>query len=209
MIYVKGVSLKIKKDMILSDIDLHIEKGKITGLVGRNGSGKTMLMRTIAGLIFATTGDVEVNGCSLKKTSVYPASIGILIENPAFLDNYTGYGNLHLLASIQNCISDEDIRQALCDVGLDKDDRRKYRKYSLGMKQRLGIAAAIFEKPDIVILDEPINALDVDGVAVVKKLILREKERGAIVILSCHEEQFLSELSDELYLMQQGFLTKA
>ena len=132
--------------------------------------------------------------------------VGILIENPAFLDAYSGFENLKLLASIKNRIGAEKIREVLALVGLDPQDKKKYRKYSLGMKQRLGIAAAVMEEPDIVVLDEPTNALDSDGVEMFKKVLQREKERGALVIISCHDLSTLQELSDEIYLMESGAL---
>lgn len=178
--------------------------GKIYGIEGCNGSGKTMLMRVIAGLIFPTKGQVYIHGAPLGAASEYPVTLGILIENPAFLNSYSGFDNLKILASIRQKIGAETIRQRLADVGLDPDDRRKYRKYSLGMKQRLGIASAILEQPDILILDEPVNALDQDGVALVRELILREKTRGALVILSCHDHAFLESVSDEMYHMKDG-----
>ena len=178
--------------------------GKIYGIEGCNGSGKTMLMRVIAGLIFPTKGQVYIHDAPLGAASEYPVTLGILIENPAFLNSYYGFDNLKILASIRQKIGAETIRQCLADVGLDPDDRRKYRKYSLGMKQRLGIASAILEQPDILILDEPVNALDQDGVALVRELILREKARGALVILSCHDHGFLESVSDEMYHMNEG-----
>ena len=178
--------------------------GKIYGIEGCNGSGKTMLMRVIAGLIFPTKGQVYIHDAPRGAASEYPITLGILIENPAFLNSYSGFDNLKILASIRQKIGAETIRQCLADVGLDPDDRRKYRKYSLGMKQRLGIASAILEQPDILILDESVNALDQDGVALVRELILREKARGALVILSCHDHAFLESVSDEMYHMKDG-----
>ena len=135
-----------------------------------NGSGKTMLMRAISGLILPTSGKVYINDKELGRHISFPPSIGILIENPSFISNYTGFKNLKILASIQNRISDDEIRDAIRKVGLDPDDKRTFKKYSLGMKQRLGIAAAIMERPDIVILDEPINALDEAGAGLIKGL---------------------------------------
>ena len=158
----------IKGKRIIDHVSLQMESGKISGLKGVNGSGKTMLMRLIAGLITPTSGSILINGKRLGKDITFPESIGILIENPAFLDAYSGFDNLKMLASIQKKITDDHIRETLSLVGLDPQDKKKYRKYSLGMKQRLGIAAAVMEEPDIVILDEPTNALDRDGVAMLK-----------------------------------------
>lgn len=196
----------IKGKRIIDHVSLEMESGKVVGLKGVNGSGKTMLMRLICGLIVPTSGSITINGKRLGKDITFPESVGILIENPAFLDAYSGFENLKLLASIKNRIGAEKIREVLALVGLDPQDKKKYRKYSLGMKQRLGIAAAVMEEPDIVVLDEPTNALDSDGVEMFKKVLQREKERGALVIISCHDLSTLQELSDEIYLMESGAL---
>ena len=196
----------IKGKRIIDHVSLQMESGKISGLKGVNGSGKTMLMRLIAGLITPTSGSILINGKRLGKDITFPESIGILIENPAFLDAYSGFDNLKMLASIQKKITDDHIRETLSLVGLDPYDKKKYRKYSLGMKQRLGIAAAVMEDPDIVILDEPTNALDSDGVAMLKDILKRQKERNALVVISCHDLDTLKELSDEIFLMESGAL---
>lgn len=196
----------IKGKRIIDHVSLKMESGKVVGLKGVNGSGKTMLMRLICGLIVPTSGSITINGKRLGKDITFPESVGILIENPAFLDAYSGFENLKLLASIKNRIGAEKIREVIALVGLDPNDKKKYRKYSLGMKQRLGIAAAVMEEPDIVVLDEPTNALDSDGIEMFKKVLQREKERGALVIISCHDLSTLQELSDEIYLMESGAL---
>lgn len=196
----------IKGKRIIDHVNLHLESGKITGLKGVNGSGKTMLMRLVCGLITPTSGSIVINGKRLGKDITFPESVGILIENPAFLDAYSGFDNLKLLASIKHRIGPEEIHQTIARVGLDPDDRKKYRKYSLGMKQRLGIAAAVMEEPDIIILDEPTNALDSDGVAMLKEILHDQRERGALVLISCHDLPTLQELSDEIYLMESGAL---
>lgn len=196
----------IKGKRIIDHVTLHLESGKITGLKGVNGSGKTMLMRLVCGLITPTSGSIVINGKRLGKDITFPESVGILIENPAFLDAYSGFDNLKLLASIKHRIGPEEIHQTIARVGLDPDDRKKYRKYSLGMKQRLGIAAAVMEEPDIIILDEPTNALDSDGVAMLKEILHDQRERGALVLISCHDLPTLQELSDEIYLMESGAL---
>lgn len=202
----KDVVKDIKGKRIIDHVNLRLESGKITGLKGVNGSGKTMLMRLISGLITPTSGSITINGKRLGKDITFPESVGILIENPAFLDTYSGFDNLKLLASIQNRIGDEDIRAILAKVGLDPQDKKKYRKYSLGMKQRLGIAAAVMENPDIIILDEPTNALDSDGVEMLKQILHEHRERGALLLISCHDLATLKELSDEMYLMESGAL---
>lgn len=198
---------KIKGSEILADISLSLHSGKIVGFRGVNGSGKTMLMRTIAGLIHPTSGQVSVDGEILGEDISFPRSLGVLIENPAFLDDYSGIDNLRILASIRNRISDDDIVNVLNRVGLDPKDRKKYKKYSLGMKQRLGIAAAIMEKPSIIILDEPTNALDTDGVELVRKILFEEKARDALIILSSHDSAILDEMADEIYYLKEGHIS--
>lgn len=182
--------------------------GNVYGFQGINGSGKTMLMRLICGLIYPTKGEIVIDGKRLGKEITFPQSVGLLLENPAFLDSYTGVENLEMLASIKNIITREEIHEAITSVGLDPLDKRKYKKFSLGMKQRLGIAAAIMEKPDILILDEPTNSLDSSGVSLVKTILAKERERGAIIILSCHDLPVLQDVSDEIFLLGQGKITE-
>lgn len=198
-----NVSKAIKGTVVLDNINLRMESGKVYGLKGKNGSGKTMLMRAVCGLI-STDGTVNINGEILGKDISFPRSIGVLIENPSFISNYTGFKNLKVLASIQNRINDEDIKNALIKVQLDPDDKRTYRKYSLGMKQKLGIAAAFMENPDIIILDEPINALDEAGAKQVHKILEEQKSRGAIIIIACHDREELEMLSDEIIEISEG-----
>ncbi len=205
-IVIQNLSKTIKKNVVIRDISMELQSGTVYGFKGINGSGKTMLMRLICGLIRPTQGEVSINGKVLGKDLSFPESVGVFLENPAFLGAYSGFQNLKLLASIKTVADDEAIRSALSRVGLRPDDHKKYRKYSLGMKQRLGIAAAIMERPDIVILDEPTNSLDADGVNLVKSVIKDEKKRGALVIISCHDAELLQDLSDETFLLEQGRL---
>ena len=181
--------------------------GNVYGFQGINGSGKTMLMRLICGLIYPTKGEIVIDGKRLGKEITFPQSVGLLLENPAFLDGYTGHENLEMLASIKNRITREEIHEAIASVGLDPLDKIKYKKFSLAMKPRLGIAAAIMEKPDILILDEPTNSLDSSGVSLVKTIIAKERERGAIIILACHDLPVLQDVSDEIFLLEQGKIT--
>lgn len=194
----------IKGATILDDVNLTLHSGVCYGLQGKNGSGKTMLMRAICGLIHPTKGWVEIDGKRIGKDISFPESVGVLIENPAFLPHYTGLKNLQLLAAIQGRITEQEMRAAMSDVGLDPDDKRKYRKYSLGMKQKLGIASAFMEQPEIIILDEPINAIDEDGVVLVKNMVHQAKERGAVLIVACHDAMELKELSDEIIKISEG-----
>ena len=203
-IQVVEVTKRIRKNLILNNVSLEMESGKIYGLQGPNGSGKTMLMRLLCGLIKANKGKVLIDGKEIGKDIDFPESVGLLIENPAFWGNYTGLKNLELLAELQKRIDTEQIRETISDVGLDPDDKRHFSKYSLGMKQRLGIAAAIMEKPEIILLDEPTNALDERGVAEICDLIRREKERGALIVIACHDADILENLADEIYTIYEG-----
>jgi ABC-2 type transport system ATP-binding protein len=204
MIRVENVSKTIKGKCVLDNINFTFQDEKTYRLKGINGSGKTMLMRMIAGLIYPTQGKVIIDGKVLGKDISFPPSMGILIESPSFLDSYTGYDNLKMLASLNEHISDEKIRESLRRVGLEDNDKRKYRKYSLGMKQRLGIAAAIMESPQIIILDEPLNALDNRGVDLFSKIMIEEKKRGALIILAYHEGDQLDKYVDEEVVMESG-----
>lgn len=205
---IKNVTKLIRKQTVIQNVSVSMQSGKIYGLQGINGSGKTMLMRLISGLIRPTNGEIYINGKILGKDITFPESIGLFLENPAFLEGYSGFQNLKMLASIQNKADYAKIKKTIMAVGLNPDDKKKYRKYSLGMKQRLGIAAAIAEEPEIVILDEPTNSLDADGVEIVKQIILLQKERGALVIISCHDLSILQMMSDEIFLIESGQITK-
>lgn len=194
----------IHKVTILDHVNCVFQPGVCYGLKGKNGSGKTMLMRAVCGLINPTSGYVSIDGKVIGKDFSFPESVGLLLENPSFPGNYTGLKNLELLASIQKRVSKEEIRDVLAQVGLDPDDKRKYRKYSLGMKQKLGIAAAFMEKAQIIILDEPINAIDAEGVTRVKKMIQGAKSRGAVIITACHDAEELNEIADEIIEISEG-----
>ena len=170
-IEIKNVTKRIGQTEVLKDIHVTFEGGRIYGLRGKNGSGKTMLMRIISGLVHPTSGTVLINGKELGKDMSFPESIGLLIENPTFIDNFSGYRNLKALADINQLIDEEDVKEIIRKVGLNPEDKKHYKKYSLGMKRRLGIAAAIMEKPDIILLDEPINAIDEAGVNEIRDIL--------------------------------------
>lgn len=189
---------------VLQDVNLTLNSGTIYGLRGVNGSGKTMLMRLLAGLIRPSKGMVLVDGRELGKELSFPPDMGMLIENPAFLDGYTAAQNLRLLAGIRKKVGDDRIRQVLEQVGLGYEDKRKYRQFSLGMKQRLGIAGAMLEHPRLLLVDEPTNALDTDGVEMVRHILQEEKEQGALIVLACHDFAVLQELSDVIYSVKEG-----
>jgi len=202
-ICLNNVSKSINNKAIINNVCAEFESGKVYGLSGYNGCGKTMLMRLIIGLITCDTGEIKVDDKILKKDFDFVPRTGMLIETPSYIEYLDAFNNLRILSADTNTVSDNDIREVLTLVGLGgvKD---KVKKYSLGMKQRLGIAMAVFEKPDLLILDEPTNAMDESGVEVVKKIILAEKERGALVIMSCHDKEILRYLSDGIYHMDNG-----
>lgn len=198
MIQLRDITKQIGNRIVLDHVTAQMSEETVTGFQGINGSGKTMLMRVIAGLVRPTSGSVSINGKRLGRDLSMPESMGILIENPVFLDSYTGLQNLELLASLKGRPDMAKLREWLAMVGLDPDDRRKYKKYSLGMKQRLGIAAAVMGEPDVVLLDEPTNALDETGLEMLREIVLMQKRRGAIVILASHDRFFLESLADKI-----------
>ena len=203
-IQIKNCSKKIKGTTVLQNINLELSGATVYGLQGPNGSGKTMLMRLISGLIRPTSGSIIIDGKTLGRDFDFPPSMGLLLENPEFLSEYTGIINLKLLANIQGRIGQEEICQALLKVGLSPEDKRKYRKYSLGMKQRLGIAAAIMERPDLILLDEPTNSLDEKGTEQICELIRAECRRGALIVLASHDSKVIERVADEVYVVNNG-----
>lgn len=203
-IKIENYSKRLGKAQILDNVNMTLTGGHIYGFKGKNGSGKTMLMRAVCGLILPTSGRVMINGEEIGKDISYPRSIGALLENPAFLNSYTGKKNLKMIAEIKNIIKDADIDETLKMVGLEPDDKRTYRKYSLGMKQKLGIAAAIMEKSDIIILDEPINALDEETAHSIRDILRNLRDEGSLIILACHDTEELNFLSDEIYEIHDG-----
>ncbi len=209
MIELNNVSKKIKGKTVLENIDIIFQDGIIYGLKGINGSGKTMLMRMVSGLIYPTEGKVIIDGKELGKDISFPEQMGILIENPVFLDSYTGFDNLKMLAELKGKADTEDITNSLKRVGLDPTDKRKYRKYSLGMKQRLGIAATLIDYPKMLILDEPLNALDKAGISLFSEIIEEEKNKGTLIIISCHDEQMLNKYADEIVIIEEGRIIKS
>lgn len=193
----KNYNKLIKKKEILTDINLTFESGKIYGLHGHNGSGKTMLLRAICGLILPTSGSVTVDGKTVGKDIEFPDGVGVIIENMSLIPEYTGFKNLQLLAGIKKKIGDSEIRDTLISVGLDPDDKRKVKEYSLGMKQKLNFAQAIMEKPKLLLLDEPTNAMDVQTVEKVRSILVEMKEKGTLIIIASHNKEDLDALCDE------------
>lgn len=201
---VKNLTKFIKGREILLNINLNLDKGKIYGFMGKNGSGKTMLFRSICGLIKPSEGEIIIDGKVLGKNISFPQSVGVLIEYPGFLPNLTGFGNLKYLADIKGEIGKEQIESVLGRVGLDKNDMRKFKRYSLGMKQRLGIAQAIMENPELIILDEPTNALDIDGIKLINNIIVDLKKQNKIILIASHDKEELELISDEIYMVDGG-----
>ena len=206
MIEVNNIKKKIGDKLILDDISLNLDKGKIYGFRGRNGSGKTMLFRAICGLITIDQGYNVVDGLKLANKHV-PADIGLLLENPAFLPELSGYDNLEMIASIRNVVGKERIEEVIKMVGLADAKDKAFGKYSLGMKQRLAIGQAIMEYPKILMLDEPTNAIDEEGIRVLKEIVTSEKNKGTLVLLASHEKEIIDELADEVYTMADGKIT--
>ncbi|PET37897.1 multidrug ABC transporter ATP-binding protein [Bacillus cereus] len=203
-IKIENLSKEIKGQIILDNINLSLEKGKIYGFRGRNGSGKTMLFRALTGLIRPTNGTVSIDGKLLHRDISFPESVGILIEYPGFIPEYTGFSNLKLLSMIQQNINDNDIRSSISRVGLNPNDKRKFKKYSLGMKQRLGIAQAIMENPDLLVLDEPTNALDEEAIDMICNLLLSLKAEGKTILIASHDKETLQKISDTIYYIESG-----
>ncbi|MBE6869134.1 MAG: ATP-binding cassette domain-containing protein [Ruminococcus albus] len=208
IIEVKSVNLTISKTQILKDINVNFEQGKIHGLIGRNGSGKTMLMKCICGFIKPTSGEIIVDGKRVGKDVDFPQNMGFIIETPGFIPYYSGYKNLKLLAGLNNKIGKEQVRESMQQVGLDPDLRRHVRKYSLGMRQRLGLAQAIMENPNVLILDEPFNGLDKDGVKDMRKYLLDYKEQGKTILICSHSMEDISILCETVHEMEKGVITQ-
>lgn len=200
-----SVSKSFKKDSVLTDVSVEFEQGKIYGIVGKNGAGKTVLFKVIAGFLRPTSGHVYVKDKEIGVNSDFAEDIGLIIETPGFLSQYSAYKNLEYLASIRNKITEKEIREAIRLVGLDDKSKKKVGKFSLGMRQRLGIAQAIMENPELIILDEPMNGLDKNGIAIVKDLLRKLKEEGKTIIMASHYAEDM-EICDEVFEMEDGKL---
>ncbi len=203
-IEVKNYTKEIRKKTVLSNINAVFESGKIYGLHGRNGSGKTMLLRAVCGLILPTDGGVYIDGRLVGKEIEFPESVGIIIEHMSLLDEYNAFDNLKMLAKIKNIAGDDDIRNVLETVGLDPDDKKKVRAFSLGMKQKLNVAQAVMEKPKLLLLDEPTNALDEESVKKVREILSNMKNNGSLIIIASHNKEDLEVLCDEIIEIYEG-----
>ncbi len=201
---VKNYSKKLKGRNVLDNVSYKFEGGNIYGLYGRNGSGKTMLMRAVAGLIFPTSGEVIIDGKVLHKEISFPKDMGVIIENMELMPQYDAYDNLKILGKIRKTATDDDINSTLEKVGLHDVKGKKVRTYSLGMKQKLAIAQAIFEHPKLLLLDEPTNALDEESINDIRKLLLELKEKGVLIIVASHNKEDIELLSDVKINMADG-----
>lgn len=201
---VNDVSKSIGGKAVLSNVSLCLESGNVYGFSGRNGSGKTMLFRALSGLMKTDSGTVVWDGRTVGKDFSVLPGLGIVLENAALFPDLTGMQNLMYLAGLTRRIGRREIEGAMARAGLDPADKRTYRKYSLGMKQRLAVAQAVMEKPDVLMLDEPTNGLDDAGVEKIRQIILKEKERGALILLASHNKEDMALLADTLYRMENG-----
>lgn len=205
IVKVENVTKYFKQEKVLDDVNMNLETGHIYGIVGKNGAGKTVLFKIIAGFIKPSSGKVTVAGKIIGVDRDFPDSLGLIIETPGFLSQYKAYQNLLYLANINNKISKEDIKEAIRMVGLDPDSNKKVGKFSLGMRQRLGIAQAIMENPNLIILDEPMNGLDKKGIEDVKELLLKLKGDGKTILMASHYAEDM-EICDEVFQMEDGKL---
>ena len=203
---VTNISKKIKRNVILSNISLHLKSGNIYGFVGPNGSGKTMLFRALSGLMKVDSGEIRLDKKVLKKDIDILPNLGIILENAGLYPEFTGMENLEMLAKVNKKVQREEIENTIRRVGLNPADKRLYRKYSLGMKQRIVIAQAIMEQPDILMLDEPTNALDENGIDKIRHIILEEKERGALILIASHNKEDITLLADQVFYINNGRL---
>lgn len=208
MISIENLNKQFKNQLVLNNINVKFSNEHIYGIIGRNGSGKTVLLKCICGFLKPTTGVISVNHKIVGKDIDFPENLGFIIETPGFLLNYSGYKNLKYLASIREKIDSNEIKESMALVGLDSADKKHVGKYSMGMRQRLGIAQAIMEKPDILVLDEPMNALDKNGVEEMRRLFLKMKSEGKLILLTSHNREDIEILCDEVYEMEEGILNK-
>lgn len=207
-IVLRGVTKRIHGKTVLDGVTVEFPRGEISGVRGHNGSGKTMLLRAVAGLIKVDAGEVRVLGKDIAHGDAFPESMGFLIEPMRLWDDLTGFQNLRMLASIRGVAGQSEVKDALRRVGLDPEDKRRVKSYSLGMQQRLCIAQAIMERPEVILLDEPTNALDDDGKCSMRELLLEEKRRGATIVVVSHDAAELDAVSDLCFKMSNGAIRR-
>ncbi len=206
IIEVSNAVKKYKETVALNDVTINFEKNKITGIIGRNGSGKTVLLKSICGLTKLTSGKIKVDGKVIGRDIEIPKSVGVIIETPGFINEFSGIKNLQILYSLNNKMDKAKLEDVMVQVGLDPKSKKRVSKYSLGMRQRLGIAQAIMENPDILILDEPTNALDKHGVDEFRELLLKLKGEGKTIIIASHNSADIELLCDVVYELDAGRL---
>ena len=206
MVEVQNVTKSFKKKVVLEDVSAYFGEGMIHGIIGRNGSGKTVLLKCICGFLSVDRGGITVDGRKVRHST--PQDIGIILETPGFIQNKSGYHNLKMLASIRGKIGKTELRDVMEKVGLDADEKKAVRKYSLGMRQRLAIAQAIMESPKLLLLDEPMNGLDKTGVQEIRKILLELKEEGITIIMASHYVEDIDVLCDTVWEMEQGSIDK-
>ena len=204
MISIRDVCKSYGRENVLKHVTANFESGQIHGLIGRNGSGKTVLLKCIAGLAMPDSGVIAINGKRLGKDIEMPESLGAIIETPGFLPNHSGFKNLKYLAEIRNRIGPDEIIVAMRRAGLDPDSKKWVGQYSLGMRQRLGIAQAIMEDPDLLLLDEPMNGLDNNGVKKMRRLLLRLCEEGKTILIASHNPLDIDSHCDTVHEMDAG-----
>lgn len=203
-----NVCKQFKQKVLFSQLNLTIEEGTCVGIVGENGSGKSILFKLISGLEASDAGVIKVNGKEVGKDLPYPENLGLLVNQPGYLEYYNGFQNLKLLAQIRGKVSPEQIRLSMRRIGLNPDDPTKVRKYSMGMRQKLGIVQAVMEDQDLILLDEPFNALDFQSYQDLAKLLHELKAEGKTILLTSHQHQMLEVFADELYLITEQRLQK-
>lgn len=208
MIRVENLTKSFGTEEILKEINCEIHVGEIHAIIGNNGSGKSVFFKCLCGFIKPTRGIITINGKIIGQDIDFPESIGVIIERPGFLQSISGYKNLMMLAEIRNCIGSRQVKDAIIKVGLDPSSKKAVAKYSLGMKQRLGIAQAIMEDPDLLILDEPFNGLDKKGVEEIRLLLKELRNRGKTILLTSHNSEDIKLLSDHIWEMDAGQLRK-
>lgn len=205
-VVLNNVTKILKRKHVLDEVYLRVPEGSITGIIGRNGSGKSMLFKAISGLMPVNTGQISVMGRIVGKNGAFPADIGILIERPGYMPQYSAYKNLQLLAEIKKRIRDDEIKALMEEIGLDPNDNRPVRKYSLGMKQKIGITQAIMEHPYLILLDEPTNNLDQESILILREILLRLRRQGSTIMLCSHNMEDISAICDNVYTMDNGRL---
>lgn len=203
----ENISKHFGNHTVLRNVNMEIESGKIHGLVGRNGSGKTVLMKMMCGLMTPSSGSIWANEEKIISGKRLPFIYGVHFDTAGFIPNLNGKKNLQLLAKLRDIASDENIERTIENVGLDPHSKKKVRDYSLGMRQRLSIAQILMEKPDIILLDEPMNGLDSDGIEQIRSILLREKNRGALIIIATHIQEDVDRLCDTVYRIENGSVT--